>query len=186
MSELDMSLESWFKANMEKLDRVENNDDKAYDLFVEVCTSLVEERDKFKGTEEFRDIVFRCQRVLVSKLDIERDYVTFVRNYFHNIDILDYSLFKAGLAVPSMVTALELYLIYYKEYKDTLFNLGSIASFLHLDDELSSRYNKHYKDAWDDVLRSLFNSDLDKAYELLFPKEANKESFWAVRNNCIR
>lgn len=180
MSELDMSLENWFKTNMEKLDRVENNDDKAYDLFVEVCTSLAEERDKFRGTEEFREVPFRCQKILVSKLDIERDYVTFVRNYFHNIGILDYNLFKSGLAVPSMVTALELYLLYYKEYKGTLFDLGNIASFLRLDDELSSRYNKHYKDAWDDVLRSLFNSDLDKAYELLFPQETNQEHAWIV------
>ena len=162
-----MGLENWFKANMGKLDKVENNDDRAYDLFVEVCTSLVEERDKFRGTEEFRDAVCRCNSILVSKLGIEKDYIMFIRNYFNNIDVVDYSLFKSGLALPSMIMALYLYLIYYKEYRGTSFDLSNIASFLKLDYELEALGVLKYRDVWEEVLRSIFNEDLDKAYELL-------------------
>lgn len=177
-----MADSNWLKKNAEKLDRVEKNDDKAFDLFVEVCTSLMEERDRLRGTEEFCNTVLACHRILAPKLDIERDYVTFVRKYFRNIDVVDYRLFKSGLALPSMVKALKLYLIYYKEYKSTAFELSSIASFLKLDNELSS---KHNKDTWNSVLESVFNGDLDKAYELLILNERNQESFWDVRQKAL-
>lgn len=58
-----------------------------------------------------------------------------------------------------------------------MFELDRVSDFLALDMQITS---KHNKDTWGDVLRSLFNSDLDKAYELLFPQETNQEHAWIL------
>lgn len=166
---------SWLKKNTEKLDKIESNKDKAYDLFVEVCNTLVEEHTDWGKTKEFNELELMCHDILVRKLKVKPDYILFVMNHFNNIGVVDYRLFKSGLALPSMVKALKLYLIFCKEYRGTLFELDRVSDFLALDMQITP---KHNKDAWDDVLRSLFNSDLDKAYELLFPQETNQEHAW--------
>lgn len=168
---------NWLKKNTEKLDKIEGNKDKTYDLFVEVCDALVEEHTDWCKTKEFSELELMCHDILVRKLKVKPDYILFVMNHFNNIGVVDYRLFKSGLALPSMVKALKLYLIFYKEYRGTLFELDRVSDFLALDMQITSKNNK---DTWDDVLRSLFNSDLDKAYELLFPQETNQEHAWIL------
>ncbi len=166
---------SWLEKNTERLNKIEGNKDKDYTLFVEVCNTLVEEHTDWGKTKEFNELELMCHAILVRKLKVKPDYILFVMNHFNNIGVVDYRLFKSGLALPSMVKALKLYLIFCKEYRGTLFELDRVSDFLALDMQITSKFNK---DAWDDVLKSVFNGDIDKAYELLFPVETNQEHAW--------
>ena len=163
---------SWLEKNTEKLDKIEGNKDKAYTLFVEVCDTLVEERTDWGKTKEFTELELMCHDILVRRLHIKPDCILFVMNHFNNIGVVDYRLFKSGLALPSMVKALKLYLIFCKEYRGTLFELDRVSDFLALDMQITSKFNT---DTWDDVLKSMFNGDIDKAYELLVLWERGKQ-----------
>lgn len=161
----------WFNENTGRLNKVDSNNDTAYDLFVEVCNTLVEEHTEWGKTKEFNELELMCHTILVRKLKVKPDYILFVMNHFNNIGVVDYRLFKSGLALPSMVKALKLYLIFYKEYRGTLFELDMVSDFLALDMQITA---KHNRDTWSDVLESVFNSDLDRAYELLVLWERGK------------
>jgi hypothetical protein len=43
---------NWLEKNTGELDKVENNNDKAYTLFVEVCDTLMEEHADWGKTKE--------------------------------------------------------------------------------------------------------------------------------------